>query len=202
MDVRSARRTRVFAVHCFDHRQRDRPVLARRNEQQRRALWVRKIEGIHRRPSPLENRCGRGSARCSGRKRGALALRQRIGDRRGKALKRHRRNAPPTAPQSEDGKRGPNRGNARQHAAGRSGNDCYPSGAHAAIKEHLDYQSAKRMSAQDRLFRQIPNLLLEVIDQSLDGHFCEGRIGASTQLFYWPVQVWPFRNDNTVPFGS
>ena len=74
-------------------------------------------------------------------------------------------------------------------------------GAQAAIKKHLDYQSAKGMSDQDRLFRQTPNLLLEVIDQSLDGDLCKARIGTSTQLFCWPVQIWPLRNDNTAPFG-
>ena len=57
------------------------------------------------------------------------------------------------------------------------------------------------MSDQDRLFRQIPNLLLEVIDQSFDSHLCKARIGTSTQLFYGPVQIWPLGNDDTVPFG-
>ena len=57
------------------------------------------------------------------------------------------------------------------------------------------------MPDQDRLFRQIPNLLLEVIDQSLDGRLCKARIGTSTQLFCSPVQIWPLRNDNTVSFG-
>ena len=71
----------------------------------------------------------------------------------------------------------------------RSANDCYARGAQAAIKKHLDYQAAKGMPDQDRLFRQIPNLLLEVIDQSLDGHLCQARIGTSTQLFYRPVQI-------------
>ena len=37
--------------------------------------------------------------------------------------------------------------------------------------------------------------------QSLDGHLCKARIGTSTQLFCWPVQIWPLRNNNTVPFG-
>jgi hypothetical protein len=36
--------------------------------------------------------------------------------------------------------------------------DCHPRCAQAAIKKHLDYQSAKGMSDQDRLLRQIPNL--------------------------------------------
>jgi hypothetical protein len=76
-----------------------------------------------------------------------------------------------------------------------------PGGAQAAIKKHLDYQSAKGMSDQDRLLRQIPYLLLEVIDQSLDCHLCKAGIGSSAQLFYGPVDIWPRRNDNTVPFG-
>jgi hypothetical protein len=42
----SARRTSVFALHRFDHGRRARAVLVRRNEPQRRALWVRKIDGI------------------------------------------------------------------------------------------------------------------------------------------------------------
>ena len=117
MDVRSARRTRVFAVHCFDHGRRDRAVLARRNEQQRRALWVRKIDGI----SDAQRRLKIDAAGCRHDiaviGAALFALRQRVGDRRGKALKRHRRNAAPTTPHQEDGKRGPNRGNARQHAA-------------------------------------------------------------------------------------
>jgi hypothetical protein len=53
-----------------------------------------------------------------------------------------------------------------------------PRCAQAAIKKHLDYQSAKGMSDQDRLLRQIPNLLLEVIDQPLDGYLCKARIGS------------------------
>jgi hypothetical protein len=81
------------------------------------------------------------------------------------------------------------------------GSIANPRGTQAAIKKHLDYQSAKGMSNQDRLFRQIQDLLLEVIDQSLDGHLCKARIGTSAQLCCRPVQIWPRRNDNMVAFA-
>ena len=129
VDVRSAGRTRFVAVHCFDHGRRARAVLARRSEQQRRALWVRKIDDI----SDAQRRFKIDAAGCRHDITviGAtlFALRQRVGDRRGKALERHRRNAAPATPPQEDGKRGPKRGNARQHAARRSGIDCHPRGA-------------------------------------------------------------------------
>src|SRR5450432_3058723 len=86
MDVRLARRTRVLVVHCIDHRRGARAVLARRNEQQRRALRVHKIDGI----ADTQRRLERDAAACRHDMAvvGAalFAVRQRIGERREKLL--------------------------------------------------------------------------------------------------------------------